>query len=252
MRLALLLLFLPGLCAAADARGLVEESLRRHAVAPYLYEELTLLSSDAAGRYTVRTARHYVRVRNGSLDRLLVIDTPQEARGSAVRVRREAGGAVRRDVALPALAQQPSGAADVAPSGPLFGTDFALGDLEDEDPAQFRYEAEGEADIDRVAHFVVRAAPRGPAPAEAGERRLYLRKDNLFLSRIEYSDAQGRTARRQSFRDPRAHDSGGWRAAMVLMENLRDGHRTLIKVERRVHSPDYVPAEVFADVVPRR
>jgi hypothetical protein len=71
-----------------------------------------------------------------------------------------------------------------------------------------------------------------------------LRKDNLFVSRIDYSDRQGRPARRQSFRDPRAHE-GAWRAAMVLMENLREGHRTLIKVERRVHSPDYVPADVF-------
>lgn len=242
MRLALLLLCFPGFCAAADARSLVEESLRRHAVAPYLYEELTLLSSDAAGRYTVRSARHYVRARDGRLDRLLVIDTPQEARGTALLVRRDAGGAVQRDVVLPALAAVPSGGADeVAPSGPLFGTDFALGDLDEENPAEFRYEAEGETDIDRVPHYVVRAVPRA---ADGTERRLYLRKDNLFVSRIEHVDRQGRAARRQSFRDPRAHD-GAWRAAMVLMENLRDGHRTLIKVERRVHSADYVPAEVF-------
>ncbi|MGQ0652023.1 MAG: outer membrane lipoprotein-sorting protein [Betaproteobacteria bacterium] len=233
---------------------MVEESLRRHAGAPYLYEELTLLSSDAAGRYTVRTARHYVRPRDGGEERLLVIDTPHEARGSAVLVRREADGAVHRDVVLPALAVGPAvsekaGAADeLAPEGPLFGTDFLLADLEEENPARFRYEADGETDIDRVPHFVVRALPAVPAAGEApagAERRLYLRKDNLFVSRVEYSDRQGRPARRQSFRDPRAHDSGAWRAAMILMENLRDGHRTLIKVERRVHSADYVPAEVF-------
>jgi hypothetical protein len=207
-----------------------------------VYEELPLLSSDTAGRYTVRTARHYVRAREGGLQRLLVIDTPLEARGSALLVRRDAGGAVNRDVVLPALAARAAAAAEEpAATGPLFGTDFLLDDLEAENPAEFRYEAKGETDIDRVTHFVVRAAPRAGGP----ERRLYLRKDNLFLSRIEYSDALGRPARRQSFRDPRPHDSGAWRAAMILMENLRDGHRTLIKVERRVHSADYVPPEVF-------
>ena len=244
MRLALFCaLLIPCLCAAADARGLVEASLRRHGGAPHLYEELTLLSSDAAGRYTVRTARHYVRMRGGALQRLLVIDTPHDARGSALLVRRDAGGALQRDVVLPALVSRREGKAEaVAPDGPLFGTDFMLADIEEEMPDDFRYEAEGETDIDRVPHFVVRALPReGAGP----QRRLYLRKDNLFVSRIDYGDGHGRPARRQSFRDPRAHESGAWRAAMVLMENLRDGHRTLLKVERRVHSADYVPDDVF-------
>lgn len=259
LRLALLILALiPGVCAAADARPLVEESLRRHGGAPYLYEELTLISSDAGGRFTVRTARHYARTREGgsgvTAERLIVIDTPLEARGSALLVRRAANGAVERDVVLPALAAPKDAnvqdsAEVLASDGPLFGTDFQLGDLEEENPAHHRYEPDGESDIDRVPHFVVRAIPRsGPA----GERRLYLRKDNLFVSRIDYADGQGRPARRQTFRDPRSHDSGGWRAAMVLMENLREGHRTLIKVERRVHSPDYVPADVFERPVPTR
>jgi hypothetical protein len=32
---------------------------------------------------------------------------------------------------------------------------------------------------------------------------------------------------------------------MMLMEDLRDGRRTLLKVERRVHSPDYIPTGIF-------
>jgi hypothetical protein len=75
---------------------------------------------------------------------------------------------------------------------------------------------------------------------------IYLRKDNLFVSRIDYHDREGRPARRQSFRDPIPDESGIWRAGMVLMEDLRDGRRTLLKIERRVHSADYVPAAVFA------
>jgi hypothetical protein len=78
------------------------------------------------------------------------------------------------------------------------------------------------------------------------ERRIYLRKDNLFVSRIDYRDRDGREARRQTFRDPRPDESGAWRAGMVLMEDLRNGGRSLLKVERRVHSADYVPAAVFA------
>jgi hypothetical protein len=31
----------------------------------------------------------------------------------------------------------------------------------------------------------------------------------------------------------------------VLIEDLRDAHRTVLKVDRRVNSADYVPASVF-------
>jgi len=47
-------------------------------------------------------------------------------------------------------------------------------------------------------------------------------------------------------RDPRPEESGAWRANMILMEDLVDGRRSLLKTERRAHSPDYVPADVFA------
>jgi hypothetical protein len=39
---------------------------------------------------------------------------------------------------------------------------------------------------------------------------------------------------------------------MMLMEDLRDGRRTLLKVERRVHSADYVPPGVFEGLQARR
>ena len=77
-------------------------------------------------------------------------------------------------------------------------------------------------------------------------RRIYLRKDNLFVSRIDFLDRQGHAVKRQTFRDPRPEDSGAWRAGMVLSEDLREDRRTLLKIERRVYSPDYVPAAVFA------
>ena len=48
-------------------------------------------------------------------------------------------------------------------------------------------------------------------------------------------------------RDPRTGGDGVLRPGMVLMEDLRLRHSTLLKIERRVHSPDYVPADFFAE-----
>jgi hypothetical protein len=232
-----LVIFFPSLCPGADARALMEESLRRHAEPAYVYEELTLVSSDAAGNYTVRTARHYLRAGAEGSQRLVVIDTPLEAKGSAVLIARGADGKVRREIILPAVKPVPDARREdpVSPAGRLFGTDFTLADLDPPPLGTEPYESEGDQDLERVTHHVLRS----------GERRLFLRKDNLYISRIDYNDRQGRTLRRETFRDARPDASGAWRASMVLIEDLREGHRTVLKVDRRVHSADYVPASVF-------
>ncbi len=234
-----LLLLTAGLATTArsqSGRELMEESLRRHAPPASVYEEQTLVLSDSQGRYTVRTARRYARHdANGNTD-LLVMETPAESRGTAIYVDRDASGGTRRGAAA---------------SSPVFGSNFSVADLEGEQVRSFTYERDDDHDLDRVPHFVLRALPADESVARATEyreRRIYLRKDNLFTSRIDYRDSEGRLARRQTFRDPRPDESGIWRPDMILMEDLRDGRRTLLKVERRVHSPDYVPAAVFAAI----
>jgi hypothetical protein len=135
------------------------------------------------------------------------------------------------------------------PSSAVFGMDYSVADFEGEQPGDFDYLLEQSQDLDRESHHVLRAIPRDAAVSRAtgyGVRRLYLRKDNLFVTRMEFLDRQGRIAKRRTFRDPRPDESGAWRAGMILTEDLREDRRTLIKVEKRVHSADYVPDAVFA------
>jgi hypothetical protein len=219
---------------AQQARALIDESLRRHTPPAHVYEEQTLILTASGGRHTVRTARYYGRLDQNGPRRLLVIETPAELRGASVFVARDARGGSRRG---------PAGASRV------FGSHFSVADFEGEQAADFHYELEDSQDLDRVPHHVVRASPWDEAVARAtgyGVRRIFMRKDTLFVSRIDYLDRQGRPEKRCTFRDPRPDDSGGWRAGMILMEDLREDSRTLLKVERRVHSADYVPDAVFA------
>lgn len=236
---AAMFLLLAGSAAGAVAQTgleLIEASLDRHAQPPYVYEEGTLILSDRQGKHTVRTVRHYAR-RDGSARRTLwVIESPFELRGIEIGVVRDADGARRRGT---------------DPNSRVFGSDFSLVDLEFEQPAQFRYERVDDVELDRIPHRVVVALPRDEAVALAtgyAERRIYLRKDNLFISRIDYQDRQGRLARRETFRDPRPDETGAWRANMILMENLRDNRRSLLKVDHRVHAEDYVPVALFKEL----
>ena len=225
---------LAGLAQAEDGRALIEESLRRHAPPAHVYEEHAFVITDRQGQFAVRTVRYYGRHDKDGSRQLRIIETPAESKGTMLYARRgEKDGQLH----------------GARPSAQVFGTLFSVADLEGEQSRDFRYELEDVRDLDRVAHHVVKAVPADESVARItghGSRLIYLRKDNLFISRIDHLDREGHLARRQTFRDPQPDAAGAWHAGMILMEDLLDGRRSLLKVDRRVHSSDYVPAALFA------
>lgn len=232
-----------------DARALMEASVRRHQHDPYVYEEQALILIDAAGNRSVRKARFFLRVEaDRRMRMLLVFDDPEEVRGVALLAERGAARMAKSAVYLPALAGgMVTGSADTRGSH-FLGTDFAIEDLVVEATEDWNYRIEGTREIGRVPHWVVRAEPRDADAAATtghGARRHWLRKDTLFIVRTDYLDRRGRLVKRQSWRDLRRIDADSWRADMVLMEDFREQHKTLVKVERRVLSQDYVPAALF-------
>lgn len=227
MRFLLLLYVccLASLAQAQDGRALIEASSRRHAPPPHVYQELALVITDAHGRYSVRTFRRYGQQNN----HWLVVDTPPDLRGMTIRLDTAPG----------------------APGSPVLGSDFRVGDFAPEALAMHDYRRRADERLGRQPHHVVDALPQRPGQPV---RRFYLRQDNLFVSRIDYFDSQDADAppvRRQSFHHPRPDENGVWRPGMMLMEDLRqgEGRRSLLKVGRRVHSPDYLPA-AMADAQP--
>ena len=228
-----LLACMAGLAQAQTGRELIEDSLQRYATPPNAYEEHAIVITDRQGQHSVRTLRYYAQRNDRSTRKLRILETPSELKGAAIQIERDTQDGTRRG---------PS------PTTVVFGTNFLVADLDEEQSGDFVYERDGDTDLERVPHFVLRAQPAQPSVVRATsyyERQLFLRKDNLFLSRIDYLDRDGRPARRLSYRAPRPDEFGTWRATMMLMEDLRDGRRTLLKIERRVHSPDYIPAGIF-------
>jgi hypothetical protein len=151
-------------------------------------------------------------------------------------------------VHLPALGRPLGLAAGTAGAMPLVGSGLRLADLQAEVPGDFTYAREADAEIERNMHFVIRATPVEGARQRTGggSRRHYVRKSDHYLVRTDHLDLHGAVARRQSFRDPRQVEPGVLQADMILMEDFGERHRTLLKVERRVFSPDYAPAEIFS------
>ena len=84
-----------------------------------------------------------------------------------------------------------------------------------------------------------------PGATELPLRRHYVLQDTLFITRTDHLDYLGRVRKRQTHHDVNRVHGDMWRANMILMENRFNDHRTIIKIDRRVFSADYVPAEVF-------
>jgi hypothetical protein len=214
-----------------------------------IYQELTMILSDPAGESGVRRIRWFERRDpDGSSRLLLMFVAPADVRGAAVLVTRDSHGATRGELHLPALGRPLDLVAGTAGAMPLVGSDFKLADLFRGAPRDFTYAREADAEIDRSMHYVIRATPVKGAQQRTGggSRRHYVRKADHFLARTDFHDVQGVLARRQSFRDPKQVEPGVWQADMILMEDFGERHRTLLKVERRVFSPDYTPAEIFS------
>jgi hypothetical protein len=208
-----------------------------------------MILSDPAGESGVRRIRWFERHEpDGSSRLLLMFVAPADVRGAAVLVTRDSPGATRGEVYLPALGRPLDLAARTAGAMPLVGSDFKLADLFRGAARDFTFTREADAEIERGMHYVVRATPVQGAEQRTGGgwRRHYVRKSDHFVVRTDYHDARGVLARRQSFRDPKEVEPGIWQADMVLMEDFGERHRTLLKVERRVFSPDYAPAEIFS------
>jgi len=239
----------PVALSAPDAAAIMDRVRAHRSQACCIYQELTMILSGAAGESGVRRIRWFERREpDGGSRLLLLFVAPADLRGAAVLVTRDPSGAARGEVHLPALGRPLDLAARTAGATTLAGGDFRLADLLGEPPGDFTYAREADAEIDRSIHHVIRATQVEGARGRAGggPRRHYVRKSDHFLVRTDHLDLRGVLARRQSFRDPSQVEPGVWQADMILMEDFGERHRTLLKVERRVFSPDYAPAEIFS------
>jgi Outer membrane lipoprotein-sorting protein len=230
-------------------RHIMDEVFKRHEMFPYVYEEQTIIMTDSAGNRDVRKARRFSRVeKDGTVKYLLVFDNPSEVRGVALLAIRHKADPVESMIYLPAFGKRLKSNIGKSRGTNFLGTDFALEDLAAEVLSNFRYVREADQKINKIAHFVVEAFPQDKEIERVtgyGLRRHFIRQDNFFIIRTDYYDRSGRFYKSQTSHDLKRVDGDMWRANMILMENHKDRHNTLIKIDRRVFSQDYVPPEIF-------
>ena len=110
----------------------------------------------------------------------------------------------------------------------------------------YRYVRRDDQKIGGQDYFIIDVYPAGTRPEnEHPIKRHYVRQDCFFITRTDYFDRQGRVYKQRQAYDLKKLDDEMWGANQILMDNKRLNHQSIIKVDRRVFSIDYVPEEMF-------
>lgn len=253
------LFILPGVLAAAAVAAadnregwtgpqIMQEVQARQHQYPYIYEEQSIVLVDRNGFRDTRTARRYSRIEaDDSIRLLLIFETPLQVKGMALLARRDAAGVVTSQLYLPALGQQLISSDPGDHGSGFLGTDFSVESLTGEMLSEYLYVRSDDLELEHQPYFSVDVFRAGDDPKKIRPlRRHFIRQDNLFITRTDHFDAHGEVARRQRSYDLKVVDGAMWHANLMLMDDYREQHQTLIKVDRRIFSRNYVPAEMFS------
>ncbi|NKB36506.1 MAG: outer membrane lipoprotein-sorting protein [Gammaproteobacteria bacterium] len=247
--LTLALLLAPVMAVASPALSgieIMEEIYRRHQQYPYVYEQQSMVMRDRYGKRDTRKAHRYSRVEeDGSAKFMLIFDYPQEIEGVTVLAVRDPSGVMKKSVYLPAFAEQLIENSAEDNFGNFLGTDFTVENIVGEVLSDYRYERRQDRNMNNMPYFVIDVYQAANDEADHPLRRHFVRQDNFFIGQTEHLDNLGRLHKRQTYHDLKAVDGQMWRSGMILMEDVKEQHQSLLKVTRRWFSHDYVPAEMF-------
>jgi hypothetical protein len=232
---------------------IMNEVYKRHQQFAYIYEEQSMVMMDKNGDRDTRKVKRYSRVEvDGSVKFLLLFYSPDEISGVALLANRDALGKTDKYIYLPAFGEQLIENVSSGKDGKFLGTDFSIENLAGEVLNDYIYKRRADKKISGIEYFVIDVHRRtGGMTKESlldkaqANRRHLISKNNFYITQTEYFDNQGNVIKKQSHHDVNPVDGKMWRSNMILMEDSKEGHQSLIKINRRVFSRDYVSEEIF-------
>ena len=216
---------------------------------PLIYgvAEQVMVLIDSGGNRDTRKLRRYSRLDSAESGRyLLLFDNPPEVRGVGLLTSIEPAGKIQAGIFLPAYGPRLLESIGQNQSETFLGTDFSVNDLLPEPLDKYQFRRQQDERSDGTDYYVLDVFDKQASPdTDFAIKRHYVRKDNFYITRTDSFDKHGRLRKRQTHHDLKPLGDDMWRADMILMEDLKANHQTLIKIVRRIFSRDYVPEELF-------
>lgn len=229
---SLLIAIIAGAALAAqdtsNARAIIEESQNRHRTDSQRYEGL-LQVVDQSGKVA---DKRWISERLGAWGNsklVLRFTAPAEVKGVAMLVVNHADRASDQWMYTPAVGRERRIALQDR-STRFFGTDFSFEDLEERDVDQSVFSMSGEEPVDGAPCWRIAAKPKESKRSQYSESRIWVRKDNYVVARVE-SFVKDQLARRLSYKQIE-RVQGVWSSRLWEMEDFRRKSKTVMKLER--------------------
>ncbi len=234
---------------AADLTGrqIVDEVDKRHdKPVEYEAQAMTLVGADQSKEQR-RLERWKMDTPDGSRA-LLVFQEPAGVKGTALLTWQYDGKEDDQWLFLPAMGGDLKRIAKGGKRNYFMGTDFTFEDLSSEENEAFSYERLPDEEMDGQKFYVIDVTAVDPEiKRETGYkfRRMWVRQDIYFITRVDYYDRRGTLVKRQTYDKLQDLGNGTYRAGFTVVKNLENQHVTAVQVLDRSFDASKVPEEVF-------
>ncbi len=229
---------------AADIMSVVKNNqrLERH-----VYEEISAILTDQAGRRDTRQLRKYTRITdNNAIKFLLVFDKPEEYEGVAILVEQVMETEPDVFLYLPASGELLKHLSLWNDNEGLFGMDFSLSQISNIFNDEYQYKRQADRKIGDVNYYVIDVY--GNSEDANNSRRIMthqIRQDDMFVTRTNFYDQNDIVFKQLSMHNLNKNSADVLSASMLYMTDRNKLHSTLIKVKKRVISDSLVSNDVF-------
>ena len=232
-----------------DGMEIIREVQRNLFKEKNIYEEISVILTDELGNRDTRQLRKYTLLTDeAGIKFLLIFDSPEEFRGVALLASKQQDRIPDISVYLPAYGQVLKHVTAWDHGETLFGTDFTIRELSGVLMGDYQFVRREDRKIENISYYVVDVFAENYVPTITKPMmRHFIRQDSLYITRTDYLDKNGRLAKQLTMYDLKMSSDRTWNAAMLLMEDMQKDHSTLIKVNKRIISKDYVRENMFTE-----
>lgn len=220
-------LFAP-MAFADDARQIVEEAQRRAHASSERYEG-TLTVFNRTGKIAEKRWRYERIGSHGNSKSIIRFSSPAEVKGVALLIVNHPERSSDQWMWTPALERNRRIAMQDRRRR-FFGTDFSFEDLEERDAGQYDFRMLGEETLEGQPCWKIESRPKETKTSQYGRSVIWIRKDHYVWWRLE-NYSQEKLVRRARYGDLE-NVSGIWTARTVEMTDVREGSRTVLRLEK--------------------
>ncbi|WP_456324290.1 outer membrane lipoprotein-sorting protein [Desulfonauticus submarinus] len=224
---------------AITGKEIIEKQKQKHKVKTEVATEVMLLV-DSDGSKEKRLVKRYAKEVEPDLHRYLIVFTaPADIKGTALLTWENKDRANDQWLYMPAIKKMQR-IAKGSKKNYFMGTDFTYEDMEPEDIDNYNYTILREEILTQDKKdwpcYVIEAVPatkQKKRESSYGKRIMWITKNDLLTLKIEFYNKRGKLIKVQTNHGFKEVQSGIFRPAKTLMNNIERKHKTLTGTKTR-------------------